>query len=617
MSDQQAIETLLDLAETYGRHGRDMSQAGAGTVKGAHTDDSLQIAETDLKVFSLLGAISANKEPLTKFKTLIERFANCTSSEDLFESITNIYKDADRDPELRNWFKSVDQFIRKCLKEQGYILQDQSNEEWNQLYDRGQYLLRERYRDHTDRIIDETKFLADQFDHDPQNKAFGLAMQKLFQDLGNDESGKPVFKKHLVKDLSNVILPAIFEHTRYVPIPRIEVSDPMIDAVVENLVIESDNLAPNVLEFGSDNYFRWGRKKISNKHDNKIMISGSGVQMDLKDVSYYVKKKQGFPSITDTGVMDIYLGGEGFSFKIAASNAHKKDRQHFAKVDSVSVNVKNMKIKIKQSNHKILFSIAKPILLMVMRPVIQKVLEKQIRDSFTQADAYLYDVHREAQKAVDLAKANPDPDNVTNIYKEYVSAIQKKMTAKKEAAQEKVSNTKGMCMPSKIQAWSNLLSVNMAVTQHDSIFKNIKLPGGISTKATEFKDLAAKGDKWESPVFTIGSASESTDIPKLAPVTRKPHNAASGRVRGSGVESSGGNISSSGYGQSTNSTSHNYNQGVGASATNTGAPGYAPPNGNTSGGFSNQVDQAFGMKNGQGQANNAHGGIHSAVTAAQ
>lgn len=590
-----------------------MSQAGAGTVKGAHTDDSLQTAETDLKVFAYLGVVRANKQPLTNLKTLIERFANSTSTDDLFDSIKKVYADADRDPELKNWFKSIDKLIRKCLKEQGYILRDEVNDEWNQLYDKGNYLLRERYRDHTNRIMDETKFLADQFDQDPQNKAFGQAMQKLFQDLGNDESGKPVFKKHLLKDVSTVLLPAIFEHTRYVPIPRIEVSDPMIDAVVENLVIESDNLAPNVIEFGTDNYFRWGRKKISNKHDNKIMISASGVQMDLRDVSYYVKKKQGFPSITDQGVMDIYLGGDGFSFKIAASNAHKKDRQHFAKIDKVSVDVKNLKIKIKQSNHKLLFGLAKPILLKVMRPVIQKVLEKQIRDSFTQADAYLYDIHQKAQRAVERAKANPSPENVSNIYKEYVTAIQKKMTAKKEGAQDKVSNTKGKShVASSISAETNSVPVNMAVTQHDSIFKDLKLPGGISTKATEFKELAAKGDKWESPVFGIGSAAESTHLPALSPVTRKPHNAASGSVRGSGLQSTGGNLSSPGQSQGSNAASYGYNQGTGASAGDAGSP---TTNGVPSAGFSNQVDQAFNMKNPQ-QTNGQQAGIHGAVTAA-
>ena len=387
--------------------------------------------------------MSANKKPLTDIKTLIERFANTTSTEDLFDSISNIYKDAERDPELKGWFQAINKFIRKCLKEQGFILQDQANKEYDELYNKGNYLLRERYRDHTNRIVDETKFLADQFDQDPQNKAFAASLQKLFNDLGQDANGKPVFKKHLLTDVSNVIAPGIFEHTRYVPIPRIEVSDPQIDAVVENLVIESDNLAPNAIEFGTDNYFRWGRKKISNKHDNKIMIAASGVQMDLKDVSYYVKKKQGFPSITDTGLMDISLAGEGFSFKIAASNAHKKDRQHFAKIDKVEVDVKHLKIKVKKSNHKLLFSIAKPILLKVMRPVIQKVLEKQIRESFTKADAYAYQIHQEAQKAMDAAKANPDPDNVTTIYKEYVTAIQKRMTAKKEAAKAKTSDTKG------------------------------------------------------------------------------------------------------------------------------------------------------------------------------
>lgn len=492
---QQAIETLLGLAETYAGHGRDLSSQGVGTVKGARSDEGLQAAEADLR-------------------TLIERFANSTSADDLFESINNIYRDAEKDPELKKWFQSVDKYIRKCLQEQGFIMQDAANEEWNELYDHGRYLLRERYRDHTNRVIDEFKFMGDQFDKDPQNQAFGQAVQKLFLDLGNDENGKPVFKKHLVKDLSQVILPAIFENVRYVPIPRIEVSDPMIDAVIENLVIESDNLMPNVFEFGSDNYFRWGRKKISNKHDNKVMIAVSGVQMDLKDVSYYIKKKQGFPSVTDKGIMDIFLGGDGLSFKIAASTVHKADRNHFFKVDTVSVNVKNLDIKLKQSNHKTLFGIFKPLLFRVARPAIQKVLEKQIKDSFNQMDAYAYDIHLEAEKAAEATKN--DPENAQNIYNRYATAAQKKMTANKKKADAKAKD----------------VQTNVAMTHQDSIFPNIKLPGGISTKATEYKEMAAKGEKWESPVFSIGSGKESTNIPMMTPVSRKPHNAANGGVRG-------------------------------------------------------------------------------------
>jgi hypothetical protein len=185
---------------------------------------------------------------LTGLKVLIERFANGTSTNDLFESINMIYSDADKDPELKSWFKSIDAYIRKCLQQQGYVMEDAATDEWNALYDRGNFLLRDRYRNHTDRVVDEIKFLADQFDQDPLNRRFAESMQKLFNDLGNDENGKPTFKAHLVKDLTEVIIPAVFENIRYVPIPRIEYSDPSFDAVIENLVIESDNLMPNILE---------------------------------------------------------------------------------------------------------------------------------------------------------------------------------------------------------------------------------------------------------------------------------------------------------------------------------------------------------------------------------
>jgi hypothetical protein len=67
------------------------------------------------------------------------------------------------------------------------------------------------------------------------------------------------------------------------------------------------------------------------------MLSVSGIQMDLRDVSYYVKRKQGFPSITDLGVADIFLGGSGLSFKMMLSTAKKSDRQNFFKVEKVDV----------------------------------------------------------------------------------------------------------------------------------------------------------------------------------------------------------------------------------------------------------------------------------------
>lgn len=114
-------------------------------------------------------------------------------------------------------------------------MQEEADQQWNKLYEQGRYLLRDRYRTHTNRIVDELKFVGQQFDEDPQNKALAKSLEQLFKHLGQDEQGKPAFKPHLVKDLSNVIIPAMFENVRYIPVPRIEVSDPMVDVVSSSL----------------------------------------------------------------------------------------------------------------------------------------------------------------------------------------------------------------------------------------------------------------------------------------------------------------------------------------------------------------------------------------------
>jgi hypothetical protein len=539
---QQAIETLLSLAETNARHGRDLTAQGTNVTKGARENTIMRKLETNLR-------------------TLIERFANSTSTDDFFDSLNTIYRDADQDPRLKDWFKNVDTYIRKCLREPGFIMQDTATDHWNKLYDEGRFLLRDRYRNHTDRIADEAKFLATQFDEDPQNRAFRQSMEQLCKDLGQDQYGKPVFKPHLVKDITNVILPEIFENVRYIPIPRIEISDPAVDMVIENLVIESDNLAPNVFEFGTDNYWRWGRKKISNINDHKIMISASGIQADLRDVNYYLKKKQGFPSITDTGVMDILLGGSGFSFKIAASKAQKNDRNQVFKLDSVKVNIKNLSINLKKSKHKILFSLFRPILLNVVRPALEKVLENQIREAFEKGDAFAHQVQVEAQRAQEAVRE--DPENAKNVFARYADATRQVITEKKKQAEAVAQRG---------------TKVQMAMTHHDAMFKDIKLPGGVTTKATEYKELSAKGDRWQSPVFNWGDASPSANLPKPAQVTRKPHTTAESRLQDGPVRSANGaGVTNGNQGASTN-----------------GANGHAlSPNDATNGNFKREVDRAF------------------------
>ncbi|KAJ2968260.1 hypothetical protein NQ176_g9270 [Zarea fungicola] len=442
----QAMQSLLRLARTYGSHGQAYGKESNGTLKDAR--GHFAAAEADLR-------------------TLIERFANGTSTSNLWKAINQIYVDAQKDEELKDWFKTMDNYINRLLLEQGYVLEEQSTRDWDVLYQKGRYLLRDKYRAHTDNVLNEIKFLADQFDQDPHNKAFGQAVQKLFLDLGNGPDGKSQFKPHLVKDTFEVILPAVLRDIAYIPIPRIEYSDPGFDAVIENLVLESDNFMPNVVELISNNNWKWGRKNIRNHNKNTIDVKVSGVQMDLRDVNYYIKRKSGFPKITDTGVADILLPGEGFSFRMKVSTADKKDSQTYFKVETVDVDFKTLNVKLTKSKFKGLFSIFKPLLVRALRPALQKAVETAIKDKCNEFDQVLYELKKEADAAAEeVAEGDSNP---ANFYKRFYDAVQKRALRAKEEKEKLKQNVK---------AKTDNKKVNVAMTTDDSIFPNIKMSVG-------------------------------------------------------------------------------------------------------------------------------------------
>lgn len=84
---------MLGLAEQYAGHTKDVSKQGGSSARNVLKTDDVQAVQYNLR-------------------TLIERFANHTSLDSFFESLNTIYRDAEKDPELRNWFKNVDTLIR-------------------------------------------------------------------------------------------------------------------------------------------------------------------------------------------------------------------------------------------------------------------------------------------------------------------------------------------------------------------------------------------------------------------------------------------------------------------------------------------------------------------------
>jgi len=68
-------------------------------------------------------------------------------------AVDRLYDNADRDQELRNWFKLVNQYARKVLLQPGFVLEPACNNEAREIREQGRRFYDEKYKDDFDNLF--------------------------------------------------------------------------------------------------------------------------------------------------------------------------------------------------------------------------------------------------------------------------------------------------------------------------------------------------------------------------------------------------------------------------------------------------------------------------------
>lgn len=85
-------------------------------------------------------------------------------------ALDQIYRDADNDRELRNWWSNLNDYVHRCLLEPGFILEEEANQEARQLQKTGQSFFSGKYRGHWENFADQVQLFFTAMHHDPLNR---------------------------------------------------------------------------------------------------------------------------------------------------------------------------------------------------------------------------------------------------------------------------------------------------------------------------------------------------------------------------------------------------------------------------------------------------------------
>ena len=190
----------------------------------------------------------------------------------------------------------------------------------------------------------------------------------------------------------------------------------------------------------------------------------------MRDVAFYFRKKTGTPKLTDSGVADVLLGGEGLSITTHLRSAGN-DKSSVFHVKDVQTSIHTLKFAIRDSKHDTLYKILAPLATGLIKKQLQRVIGNAVRTALEYIDGQLVTVRDQMAEA----KASEDKSRRDVLLQQLT---QRKQQA--EEAQEKVGQFK------------------IATRPGDEIMPQVGHPEGWVNRAEQLANTAKQGEEWRS-----------------------------------------------------------------------------------------------------------------------
>lgn len=431
---QSAIDTIVRLLKSWSDRFGQISQDIQN--KAENQDNDQQSRYRDL----------AERET----KVIIESWAQGQSMDPLLEKIRHIKEDMNNDDELRHYYDALVHYLDNLARKPGYASDDKSVDDGRKLMDDGNRILEGKYGDHIRELSDQAKKFIHALRHDKMVQELNDRISTIHRHLWWDRDGNPAFKPQLMRDIKLTLLPAFLDEIKFIPIPRIEYSDAQFDVIIENLVLSGDSLLPNNIQTKVESYsnFSFREDVKTDPGYDTLVVRLNEIQADIDDVVFSYTKKTGFPKISDRGVGSLYLGGKGLTMTVRLQSVTDNPHKTF-KVTHCKCKMSNLKFKINDSKHDILYKTLSPLITSIIRKNVARALEmnmietlndwdKRITQQITKINQNIqYKAGQLAAEADKTAQSQSRPQQNPGLFNTLVNLFNSSVKASANKRQEK------------------------------------------------------------------------------------------------------------------------------------------------------------------------------------
>ncbi len=419
------------------------------------------------------------------FWLLISSFGDKEQWEKLRQDFDKIMEHANSDPDFENFMVDVGNSVQKMLTDPDFF--DSANEKIDELKEKSAKLSNESdFRQDFDQFLQQAQVTLRSVTEDDDISQLITTSARLFHTFSPENR---IANPDLLTDGLNIFLPLLIRSIQYVPIPRIEVSVPEMDLLLENLILEPGRTVNNtsflpyrlLISTQNDLEIRKAHsKKTVSSMKSLMTLSINGLSVSAQDLGFWIRGHAGLIRFADEGIASFMLDERGIDISLDIEIGKEKLEQILT-LRGVRVHIHKLDYKLRKSKLSWLGWLFKPFLKHLVRRSLEKTLAEQIAEMLHSANRELL-YARERLRATRIA----DPQDIIT----FIKAVAARLTPEEDPD---VYTRVGVDAPKR------------------GVFKNVYTPGSIvkvwHDEAMHAEEAVEEGEErgggWRNEIFDV------------------------------------------------------------------------------------------------------------------
>ncbi|KAL4923248.1 uncharacterized protein BDV17DRAFT_277677 [Aspergillus undulatus] len=326
------------------------------------------------------------KEAVRKFWALLQTIGDANEWQALEQRLHDVLQHANGDPEFESLVTEIGSAMQDMMTNPDSI--DSAPEKIGELKEKSKQVGAESdLRKDVDEFLAQAKRALQSVSQDEKVSKLLSATRKLYKDASDGYHNR---RANLPADLLEVFLPLVLRNIQYIPIPRLEVSAPEIDLLVENLILEPghtvnySSFLPYRMHVTTRNdidVVKRHSKKTTTNLKTAFTVTINGLNVSAAEFGFWLRTHKAlFFYLKDQGIASFFLDKRGIDISLDVEVGRDRLEQIFT-LRGVRVRIHKLDYQVHRGKWRFLIWLTKPFL----KHMIRRVLEKQIAEQIVQA----------------------------------------------------------------------------------------------------------------------------------------------------------------------------------------------------------------------------------------